>query len=136
MTATKPAKLPQFEEHDVAIAAIRITKCGDGLSAALQVDPKAFDLGDRVSFVITGNVAQINHKDKDGTVTRLHTVETTGIAEVSREVAEKMLMEEAERIERLKAERDGQLALDAELAAQERERADEAATGNARRTQS
>lgn len=134
MTATKPAKLPAFEEHDVTVAAIRITRCGDGLSAALEVDPKAYDLGDRVSFVITGDVAQINHKDKDGVVTRLHTVETTGIAEVSRDVAQKMLQEEAQRIETLKAARDGQLSLEAEAAAEERERADRASTGNARRT--
>lgn len=134
MTNTAP-KLPTFEDHDVATAAVRITKCGDGLSEALKVEPKALQLGDRVSYVLTGVVSQINHKDNDGVVTRLHTVETLSISEVERELAEKLIAEEADRIERVKAERDGQMALQLEREAEERERSDMASTGSARSTQ-
>jgi hypothetical protein len=123
MTATrsKPA-LPQFEGEDVAKAAVRITNAGDGLSEALKVQPKALNMHDEVFYVLRGEVSQVNHKtDKDDLLTRLHTVKASEITEIDADTAQKMLQAAAEDLERRKNEIDGQLRLDEEAAAEQRE---------------
>lgn len=123
--STQPT-LPTFEGNAVKKAAVRITNAGDGLSAALDVEPKAYQIGERVSFVLTGTVTQINHsqKDEDGPIVRLHTVKSIGVTEIEDELAEKLLTASAEEVERKKAERDGQTRMGNEDAAEDRERRD------------
>lgn len=129
-------KLPDFEGLIVGHATVRITNAGDGLSEALDIEPKALGIDDSVYYVLRGEVTQVNHRiDKDANVTRVHTVKATRITEVDRDTAEKMLQAAADQLERAKAERDGQLMLEQEAAAEERERADAASTGIARTTQ-
>lgn len=120
---TQPT-LPSFEEQSVAKCSVRITKAGDGLSAALEVAPEALFLGDEQYYVLSGVVRQVNHKEKDGVITRVHTIEATGITGVDGELATKLLRGAAEETERLRAEAAGQLALDAEKQAEQRERED------------
>jgi hypothetical protein len=106
------------------------------LSEALGIEPKALGIDDSVYYVLRGEVTQVNHRiDKDANVTRVHTVKATRITEVDRDTAETMLQAAADQLERAKAERDGQLMLEAEAAAEQRERADAAAIGIARTTQ-
>jgi len=126
MSPTKTAKptLPTFEDMNVNTATVRITNAGDGLSEALKMDPKALHLGQSVFYVLAGDVTQINHVDKDDVLTRVHTVKASAITEVEREVAEKMLQAAAEDLQRRKDEIEGQLRLDAESAATEREKQD------------
>jgi len=136
MTATaKKPKLPPFESNDVASARVRITKAGDGLSEALKVEPRAIQLGERVFYVLAGECVQVNHVEKDDNLTRVHTIAADRITEVEQNIAEKILQAAAEETERKKAQIEGQLMLEAEKEAEERERADQAATGNARNTQ-
>lgn len=115
--------LPSFEGNAVKKAAVRITRAGDGLSAALEVEPRAYQIGEEVSFVLRGTVTQINHqqKDEDGPIVRTHTVTASGITEIEPELAEKLLAAAAEELERKKAERAGQTSLEDEQTAKERE---------------
>lgn len=119
-------KLPTFEGNSVNKAAVRITNAGDGLSAALDVEPKAYQIGEEVSFVLTGTVTQINHsqKDEDGPIVRLHTIKASGVTEVEQDLAYKLLTSAREEIERKKAELDGQTRMEDEDAAADREARD------------
>jgi AraC-like DNA-binding protein len=121
---TKQAALPAFEQHDVSNVAVKIVKAGDGLSAALKAEPKALDLGQEISYVLRGTVSQISHKEKDGVVTRVHTVDAQAITEIDPDVAGEMLTRAAEELRLKQDEIAGQLTLDAEAEAQEREAAD------------
>ncbi|WP_375483263.1 hypothetical protein [uncultured Jatrophihabitans sp.] len=136
MTATTSKKnkpvLPQFEQQDVHGATVRITNAGDGLSEALKVEPKALHLGDEVFYVLAGDVSQINHVDKDGILTRVHTVKASQITAVDGELAGKLLAEAAEELQRKKDEVEGQQRLALEQEAEDRERADQGAAGAAR----
>lgn len=135
MTATRTT-LPEFEGADVAKAAVKITNAGDGLSEALKVDPIALHMDDVVYYVLRGTVTQINHKaDSEGELTRVHTVKADQISPIDADSAKRFLAAYAEETERKKAELEGQMMLDAELAAVERERRDLASTGSARDTQ-
>jgi hypothetical protein len=107
-------QLPLFEENAVANATVKITKAGDGLSAALKVAPEALFLGADQYYVLHGRVTQVAHKDVDGVVTRIHVVETQGITSIDPDVAKKAITAAAEETERLRAEQAGQQALPAE----------------------
>lgn len=121
MTATI-TKLPPFEGEEVVKAAVRITNAGDGLSEALKVAPKALEMHEEVFYVLRGEVTQINHKtDKDELLTRLHTIKAAEITEIDGKVASKMLQQAAADLDKAKKEAQGQLALDDEQAAEERE---------------
>lgn len=125
MTATKPkTALPEFEQQSVNNATVRITNAGDGLSDALKVDPKALHLGQEVFYILSGDVTQINHVEKDDVLTRVHTVKASAITEVDGDLASKLLTEAAEELQRRRDEISGQLSLQAEADALEREAAD------------
>lgn len=124
MTTTAP-RLPAFESNAVSAARVRITRAGDGLSEALKIEPRAIQLGERVYYVLEGECVQINHVEKDDLITRVHTIAADSIAEVDDETATKMLRAAAEELERKKAAADGQLMLDEEADAQDREARDE-----------
>lgn len=124
MTTTQEP-LPTFEDEAVDQVQVKITKAGDGLSDALEISPKVYHLGDDFACILRGTVSQVNHKQgSKETVVRIHTVTTTGITEVEIDMAKRILEAAAENLEKAKAERDGQLMLDAEQAAEEREKAD------------
>lgn len=127
-TTTRPT-LPDFEDQPVAKATVRITRAGDGLSEALKVEPKALHVGQEVFYVLAGTVEQVNHKaDKDGDLTRVHTVAATAVTEIDGGTAQQMLTAAAKALEQRRAELDGQLSIDDELAAEAREAADETDT--------
>lgn len=105
-------QLPLFEENAVANSTVKITKAGDGLSAALKVAPEALFLGSDQYFVLHGRVTQVAHKDVDGVVTRIHVIETQGITAIDPELARKSIDEAALETERLRAEQTGQGSLD------------------------
>lgn len=109
MTDTMVA-LPDFEGQGVDRSAIRITKAGDGLSAALEFQPVALHLGQRVYFVLAGEVAQINHKpdSKDDVLVRLHTIEVVDITMVEADAVASMLDEAAERVRAWQAEQEAE----------------------------
>ncbi|WP_375490255.1 hypothetical protein [uncultured Jatrophihabitans sp.] len=120
-TAARPT-LPDFESETVARASVKITNAGDGLSEALKVDPIALHMNDVVYYVLRGEVTQINHRtDRDDEIVRVHTVKADQISPIDAGAAQKFLQAYAEETERKKAEIAGQLALDAEQEAMERE---------------
>lgn len=104
-----------FEGFEVDSVQIRITNAGDGLTEALQINPKALHIGDDFACVLRGKVTQVNHKEgKDDSTIRLHTVKTTGITEVDLDMAKRILGANAESLARAKADREGQLQLEAD----------------------
>lgn len=127
-TANRKAALPDFEGTEVTRAAVKITNAGDGLSDALAVQPKALHLDDEIFYVLRGTCTKVGHEpDKHDLLVRVHTIKAGAITEVDREVAEKMLQAAAEELQRRKDEVEGQLRMDEEAAAQEREAEDETA---------
>ena len=135
MTATESPVLHDFEGEAVHRATVAITGAGDGLSESLSIAPEEIELGDERFYLLRSTCKRVAYEtDKNGVRSRVHTMKASTIRPVDPDLAEKMLSEHAAEVERLKAERDGQLALDLERAAEERERADLAATGSARAT--
>lgn len=131
MTAIKdrPAAIPDFEGTDVTGSAVRVTNAGDGLSDAMTIGKKALHMDQEVFYVLRGTVTQVNHKaDKDGDLTRVHTVRADAITEVDGELAGKLLSEAALALQQAKDQISGQLALDSEHQAEAAEALD--ATGS------
>jgi hypothetical protein len=130
MTATRAKKeaLPECEQQPVNNATVRITNAGDGLSEALKVDPKALHLGQEVFYVLSGDVTQINHVEKDDVLTRVHTVKASAITEVDGELASKLLTAAAEDLQAKKDAVAGQMRFDQEAEAAKAEEADKTDT--------
>jgi len=111
---TEQVTLPAFEGRNVTEAAVRVVHAGDGLSAALEVDPRPLGLSDEAAYVLIVTVVDVSHRTKDGKVVRVHTVKTNEIAELPLADAQKMIADAHDRIERLRDERSGQQRIDAE----------------------
>jgi hypothetical protein len=124
MTKRPEPTLPLFETSHVSASVVRITRAGDGLSEALKVSPHALQLGETVHYILAGTCTQVAHTDKDGTVTRVHTIAADRITEVDADLADKMLTAAEENLAAARAEADNQLSLAAEASAVERERND------------
>lgn len=76
--------LSPFEGNEVVGTSIKVTKAGDGLSAALKVEPAEYELGEKIFVVLETTVADIHFpKSKDNAEARIraHTLET-GLATV------------------------------------------------------
>ena len=112
MAKAKGNQLPLFEGAPVAKCALKVTKAGDGLSEALDLEPVALALGDERSYVIRGTIAQVGFKTANGIVTRVHTLVVDTCMEVDEAVAEKMISREAIRLAKLRDERTGQTTVD------------------------
>jgi hypothetical protein len=52
-------KLDEFEDADVIGTTIAVTRAGDGLSAALAIEPRALHLGDTVYVVLECEVSSV-----------------------------------------------------------------------------
>lgn len=103
----KGASLPNnplgdFEGRPVLGTAIKITNAGDGLSAALAVDPVIHHLDDDVYVVLKTKVSNVAHppvKDTNG-VSRMHTLKTIEATVVDGEMVADMLEAQRIRIEK------------------------------------
>lgn len=78
--------MDSFDGKQVVGSEVRITKAGDGLSDALELNPKEYPHGSRVRVVLEGVVSQVNYRppkkgDVDNTLVRVHTITTEAIAE-------------------------------------------------------
>lgn len=106
-TKRKPAKdagvnLGEFEGRAVLGTAIKVTNAGDGLSAAVAVDPAIHHLGDKVFVVLETEVSNVAHppvKDTAG-VSRLHTLKTVAATIVDEDMVRDVLDAQRVRIER------------------------------------
>lgn len=45
MADTEQIELPAFEGEQVRASAVKVTKAGDGLDEALEIEPQAFHMG-------------------------------------------------------------------------------------------
>ena len=68
--------LTPFEGRDVVQATIKVTNAGDGLSAAMAVEPVEMHLGETRYLLIEAEVARVNYEEvKDAEVLRrVHTL--------------------------------------------------------------
>lgn len=107
-------ELEPYESHDVVESTIRVTNAGDGLSAALEVDPVAFELGERVYVVLDCTVAKITFealKDEPDERRRVHTFKASTGTIVDGLLVRDVVDKQRRRIDEAR----GQLTLDAEL---------------------
>lgn len=96
--------LGTFDDQPVLATGIRITNAGDGLSAALQVDPRIMHHGEKIYVVLeteVSNVAFPPLKDVAG-VTRLHTLKAGAATIVDADMVRDVLDAQAVRLERAK----------------------------------
>jgi hypothetical protein len=104
---------------------VKINGTATGYSEGLKIQPVVFHNRDEVFFVVRAIVRGVDHPvDKDDLTFRRHDLKIEDMAPVDRATAEKALQEYAQEIERIKAEADGQLMLDAEAEAEAREELD------------
>lgn len=98
--------LPEFEGMTVSKCSVRITKAGDGLSEALDLEPKAMHAGDEAFYVIKVQFTSVNHKadKKSGTLVRVHTAEVEDIVEIDAATAVQMIDEERAELRRRQRE--------------------------------
>lgn len=115
--------LPRFEGKPVIASRMAIVGAGDGLSAALDLEPVALKIGQRVRVVLEGEVRDVDHtpikKGENSVLARKHVVSTEGIMLVTDESDDAqiklMLAADADRLQRAKDSAEGQGRLDDEL---------------------
>lgn len=126
--------LPKFEGKQVIAARMAIVGAGDGLSAALDLEPIALKIGQRVRLVLEGEVRDVDHtpikKGENSVLARKHVVSTESIMLVTEEEDDAsivvMLAANADRLQRAKDSMEGQRNFgdetpDAELSPEELE---------------
>lgn len=77
--------LEPFHNMPVNRCAVQITKAGDGLSDALKVDPVELNIGDRVFYVLEGEVGQVKFRrihPASNELERVHVVVTQRVTAV------------------------------------------------------
>lgn len=60
--AATEVKLAKYEGREVIATAMRVVKAGDGLSAALDLDPAELRIGERGYVILEWEVTKIDHK--------------------------------------------------------------------------
>lgn len=108
--------LSPFEGRDVLATRVAITRAGDGLSKAMEVDPDELVLGDVVTVVLECTVDRVRFepiKDVDALV-RVHTLRAGTATIVGRELvadaldAQQRRLEAANGVERLSLDGEGE----------------------------
>lgn len=115
--------LPKFEGKQVIAARMAIVGAGDGLSAALDLEPIALKIGQRVRLVLEGEVRDVDHtpikKGENSVLARKHVVSTESIMLVTEEEDDasivRMLAANADRLQRAKDSMEGQRAFGDEM---------------------
>lgn len=76
-------QLTRFDGKEVVGTAIKVTRAGDGLSAALTVEPAEFHHGDIVNIVLRCEVSKVEFVPVKDTalLSRVHTL-TAGLATI------------------------------------------------------
>lgn len=95
--------LGKFEGKDVLGSGVKCN-LGGGLKEALTIDPVKLKIGERMYLVIEAEVTDVQHpkvKDTEG-VRRNHVLKVVSAAVTDREAVEKLLDEQAQRIEEAK----------------------------------
>lgn len=101
----KLEKLTPFEGRQVLAVGIEVPSAGGGLRDALTIDPAEFHYGETVFLVVEGKVGKIRFDpipDAGESVRRVHVLETVAATIAERETVERLLEEQAKRIEEAK----------------------------------
>lgn len=101
-------QLGEFEGRPVIASTVKLTKAGDGLSAALQIDPVRYAVGERVFIVIEAEVGAVAHapvKGAETTLMRSHVLRTETATMVDGELVQTVLDEQRAKIEAAELER-------------------------------
>jgi hypothetical protein len=104
------AQLAPFGGHPVVKSAVQITRAGDGLSEALELDPEELDQFDTVFFVLKGIVDKVTFgptKPGSEDLVRKHVIVTTEIIRVEEGAVSKMLRAAADTLKKAKEEAAG-----------------------------
>lgn len=96
--------LPRFEGKDVIASSIAIRNAGDGLSAALQVEPVAYNHGHKVYVVLECDVADVQHppavaNQYGGALVRKHIFKTVAGTVVDEDLVREVLDAQQKKIE-------------------------------------
>jgi hypothetical protein len=108
--------LTPFEDRDVVGTAIAVTNAGDGLSAAMKIQPAELHLGDTVYIVLETTVTKVRHEpadknEPDGEVVRMHVLRAGTAVIVERKLVGKLLDAQAARIRKAAEDEAGILHL-------------------------
>lgn len=94
-------RLTPFEGREVITARVAVTNAGDGLSAAMAVEPRELHCGDRVYLVIECDVTKVRFetvKDTDS-MARVHILRAGAATLVDRDLVAAQLAEQQRRLE-------------------------------------
>ena len=97
-------ELGTFDDRDVVSTSVAITNAGDGLSQAMNVEPRIMHHGDKVVVVLETEVSKVSFapvKDTD-VLNRIHTLRAGVATIVDRKLVAKVLDEQARKIEAAK----------------------------------
>lgn len=105
--------LKKYENREVVATTIKITRAGDGLSAALEIDPAELHHDETVYIALKCNVADVQYprlKKGSKQLVRKHILETVEAVIVNGQIvaealeAQRIKVEQAQGIERLALE--------------------------------
>lgn len=101
--------LKKFEGREVIGAAMKVTRAGDGLSEALSLAPETYRVGEKVTLILEGEIADINYKSvpKTDALQRVHVLRTERIVRIEGDIAKDFFDAEADRLSALRDEKDG-----------------------------
>lgn len=100
-------KLKRFEGLEVLSTSIAITGAGDGLSKALDIEPREFRTNETIFVVIECNVGPISFvpvKDSNG-VQRKHVLRAGTATIVDKELVQEAIREQQDKIDAEEAKR-------------------------------
>lgn len=106
-TGSSKAPLGSQEGVPVVQAAVSITRAGDGLSDALKLAPEALHYGDRVFFILEGEVTSVTFvpvSPSANALERKHKIVTQNITRVEGTQVQEFLDAEEARLEKLRDE--------------------------------
>lgn len=97
------AKLGKHDGKEIVGCSIAVRNAGDGLSKALQVEPRIIKDGSKVYILMEGTVHGIDYKDvpnDESKTMRVHVVKAGTATLVDKEFATELLDKQAEAIEK------------------------------------
>ena len=100
-TVPNAIQLHDFDGKTVLTTGIKVTRAGDGLSSALQIEPREFAHGEIVHVVLECEVTNISFvplRDSDG-LQRVHTLQAGAATIVDRAIVRKALDAQRKKIE-------------------------------------
>ena len=102
-------ELGNFEGRDVIGTSMKVTRAGDGLSAAMALEPAIYHQGDEVTVVLRGRIGRVQFDEVKETdcLNRVHVLVASDITVVEEASINKILDAEKARLTKLREEAQG-----------------------------